>query len=401
MLITRGFSNWTARFAVRVAAAVDWSVLAGYSELGPADRASAAHHELRTYLERLLTAPAGCAFEVRWLARPGRPLALFLLGRARGETEAQVHHAATAALRLVSAAPRHVVVEQLVDADAVTSACTPFPVHRDGLCDVRRPCVLAEPRRPDAGMRFYLAVPPYRPGPHPWPRLLGTLAASTEETMLSIGLEPVVAPHDLAPRLQSIAERYGELARPSTAPGGIFSGMSELPGERFAQWAAPLYQDAADRLRGTVFRLRITVASSAAFDLRAAETRALRLPHELAGMLAPLGTGNPCVVEAPADPAGRALAHETVGMLGVPSWGGHPVWRSPGVAPHLRLLTELADAAQAAATVWLPVPGGPAGFPVVEPAEADRVRPRQVNYHGPVSVDGDLVANKYLHGPFT
>jgi hypothetical protein len=225
------------------------------------------------------------------------------------------------------------------------------------------------------------------------------LASSADPTMVSIGLEPVAAPPDLAPRLQSVADRYRELARPRTAPSGIFSGVSELPGERFTEWAAPLYQGAADRLRGTVFRLRITVASSTALDLRPAEARASRLPHELAGMLAPPGTGSSCVLEAPADPAGRALAHEAIGMLGVPRWGGHPMWRSPGVAPHLRLLTELADAAQAAATVWLPVPGGPVGFPVVEPAEADRVRPREVNYHGPVSVEGDLVANKHMHGP--
>jgi hypothetical protein len=393
MLITRGFGTWTARFGVRVTAAIDWAKLAGYSELNTADRAAAAHQELRAYLERLAAAPPECAFEVRWCTGPDHGLGLVLLGRVHAKTEAEVREPAAAALALLASVPKHVAVEPFADVDAVTAAFAPFPVHRDGLAEIRRPCVVDSPRRVDAGMRFYLAVPPFGPGPHPWPRLLALLAESRSPAMVSVGLQPVAAPRDLSPLLHSVASRYRELAQPRTMSGGLFSGTAVQPGEPFAQWAAQLYQDGADRLRGTVFRLRVTVASSVPFDLGTADVRRPELPGALAAMLAPVGVGGACAVEAPADPTGRALANEAIGMLGVPSWGGDQALRLPGVAQHLRLLTELADATQAAAAIWLPVPHGPAGFPIVDPDAADMPQGRSM------VVDGDLVAYKNVNPP--
>jgi hypothetical protein len=184
--------------------------------------------------------------------------------------------------------------------------------------------------------------------------------------------------------LSTVADRYATLAQPtlSNPGGGLYSAPTWLPADPFAATAEHLYRDAARRLNGDLFRLRITVATESP------------LPDHLAETIADLLSSHDhsCVVEHPATPMDLGLLLDSVATLGVPIWGGHEVWQSQPRS--LRLLTELADPTEAASAIWLPAAatGTLAGFSTTEADPASQPSSAGVHFHGSVvDIHGDVV----------
>lgn len=367
VLVDHGFTGWSARFAVRVTSAVDLSAVRGGDGRSADEWYRWAHLGDVEYLRRLSTV-VGASFELRWLAEPGRPLSLTLLGRIDRPSSTRIEQDGAAALERLAAVPAHVKVRILAGRAAIDHAFDPFRPR--GMAEVRKPCLTARPQRPDAPVRVFVAVPPLRPQPVGWPGVLEFLAAAERPAMLSVGLVPTGVAPSFGQYLSLIANQYGTLGRPGRSrPGASRYAMPGwVDGDPFAAVAEKLYQDAATRYRETVFRLRITVATAGALDTHLAHGIAERIGRGIAEDV----PGRSCVVERPETPADRAALADSVRALGVPRWGGHEVWWSEDVPQALRELCELADPVEAAAAAWLPAAVGPAlpgSFPVLPPVK--------------------------------
>ncbi|MET1072690.1 MAG: hypothetical protein ABWY11_08600, partial [Umezawaea sp.] len=160
--------GWTADFGIRIAAVVDLSRLVGYAELPTAARYERARGEDVGYLSRLCTGDPGCAFQAGWETGSDGPVAT-VLGRLRRPDRAAAEQAAEQALARLLDVPEHVRVEP------VTPEPVPYAPQPGAVAELRRQCWVGEPGRPDAGARFYLAVPPFRSAPQAWPGLLDRL----------------------------------------------------------------------------------------------------------------------------------------------------------------------------------------------------------------------------------
>ncbi|OLF17697.1 hypothetical protein [Actinophytocola xanthii] len=383
VLLEEDITGWSARFAVRVRAAVDLSASDRASDRasdGPLDdqaggaleqRVRRAYRDDVEYLRRLSTVE-NAAFEVRWLAVPGRPITLTLLGRVDRQDRARARADAVEALEQLAEVPAHVVAEPLRTRLAVERAFTPFRVAPTGLAEVRKPCLIGRPRRADAPMRVYLAVPRLRPVSSAWPGVLELLAAAGQPAMLSVGLVPTAVAPTFGQFLSLVADQYAALGRPGRSGGTVARyGMPDrIDGDPFAAEAERFYRDAAQRYRGTVLRTRITLATLGPLDECLAHGVAERIGRGIAQQV----PGKSCVVERPVSPRDQGVALASLRALGVPRWGGHEVWRAEGVPQALRELCELADPEEAAAAAWLPAAATgrlPGGFPTLGPPGAD------------------------------
>lgn len=364
VLVDHGFTGWSARFAVRVTSAVDLSTPQGGRSVD--EWYQRAHRADVEYLRRLSTV-VGPSFELRWLAEPGRPLSLTMLGRIARRGGKRIEQDAEEALARLADVPPHVNARPLAGRAAIEHAFDPFRPR--GIAEVRKPCLTSRPQRPDAPVRVFVAVPPLRALPGTWPDVLALLASAARPAMLSVGLVPTGVAPSFGQYLSLIADQYGMLGRPgrSRTAGSRYAMPGWVDGDPFAAVAERLYRDAADRYRGTVLRLRITVATAGHLDQNLADGIAERLGRGLAEAV----PGQSCLVERPAADEDRALLAESVRALGVPRWGGDEVWASTDVPQALRELCELADPEEAAAAAWLPaaVRGAlPGAFPVEPPA---------------------------------
>lgn len=368
MILTETASGWTATFGIRITAAVDLSLLVGYADLTTAARYERARGEDVGYLGRLCAGDPSCAFEARWDVGPDGPVAT-VIGRLRRPDRAAAEQAAGHALARLVEVPEHVRAEPVAPEPI---PCAPPP---GGAAELRRQCWVVDPSRPYAGVRFYLAVPPFRSAPEAWPNLLDRLPPLTVSTTL----RPTWVPPEFSTMLGTVAAQYDRLARPTEfRSGGLYSAPVHLDADPFAVTAAPLFHDAAARYRGWVFTLRVTVTAPTWLD----DSVLGSLAHALGG-----------VFERPADPEEHRLLVDGLGSFDPPRWGGHPVWRSQGVPRSLRLLTELADPFEAAQAVWLPAAAGGAlrGVPTVEPVADRRAGSGGVRITGStVTVEGDL-----------
>jgi hypothetical protein len=395
VVLDQGFSGWSARFAVRVASAVDLTKLAGEVARSPGEWYDWAHRGDVEYLRQLSTVER-VAFEVRWLAEPGQPLSLYLLGRVDRPDGARAEADGTRALDRLARVPAHVNAEPLADRAEIEDVFNPFRVAPRGIAEVRKPSLTARPQRPDAPVRIYLAVPGLRAVPAAWPGVLDHLAAVGRRAMVSVGLVPTGVAPSFAQYLSLVADQYGALGRPgrSRTGGGLYAVPGWVDGDPFAATAERLYREAAARYHGTVLRLRITVATDGGLDENLAHAVAERIGRGVAQDV----PGHSCVVERPASARDEGALVGSVRALGVPRWGGHDVWRSDGIPQTLRELCELADPAEAATAAWLPAAATgllPGGFPTVAPArDGDLVARGGVRFENSwVHISGDVVAN--------
>ena len=320
--------QWTAGFAARVTGVVDLDRLAGYAELPTAQRFERARAEDVAYLARLGAGEAVEAHEFRWDRR-----GLTISGAVRRADRGEAVEAAVVALREVLRAPDHVAVEE----------CEPTSTPAGPGTELRRPCWFGRPTRPDAGVRYYLSVPPLWSAPQDWGPLLDSLGpAAVTVTLRRQWLGP-----GFAAMLDSVADQYERLATPGLLrTDGVYQRAIELPGEPFAAHAAPMFRDAAARYRGWVSRMRVEVSGAA--DRWA--------PDRVAAVLHAEPPGTPQQV----------------------------------IPPSFQLLRELADARDAAQAVWLPV-APLSGLPTVAPPPGRAAASAGVHYNNStVHVEGDV-----------
>lgn len=319
--------EWVAGFAARVASVVDLDRLTGYAELSTADRLARARAEDTAYLARLCAVLPDAVVEFR--RGHGRLVVGGTLRRADRDGAA---HAAAEALRAVLRGPEHVVLEE----------CEPPGPAGAPAVELSRRCAFGQPARPDAGVRYYLAVPPMRSSPQAWSALLDGLGGAE----LSVTLSPLWLGQGFAAVLSSVADQYERLAKPTVLrTDGVYHSAIDLPPEPFAVSAAPVFRDAAARYRGLVHRMRVTLSGFAD-------------PHLPVRLATALGAEHPGAPRAE-------------------------------VPQSFRLLRELADAHDAAQVVCLPA-GAAGGFAVSEPPAARTTGGGIVFDRSTVTVEGDL-----------
>lgn len=348
--VAREGFGWTARFAVRIASAVDLSRLAGYAELSTEDRYARARTEDAGYLARLCD--ARCACLLSWSGS-----GVTLSGCLRGPDERSARDAGEAALDVLLSTPDHVVARPCEDDG--------LPFAPRGVAELRRRCRVVEARRPDAGARYYLALPPLRSSPRTWGGLLDRLP---DDVAVVVALRPTRVRPEFTAVLDDIADRYAVLAAPGVfSSGGLYARRREVPGEPFAGDAARLYREAAARYRGRAFRMRVAVVSAGPLERGWADAAA----DAVGG-----------VAEFPS-PAEHAAALRGLTAAEPVGWGAHPA-----VPPSLAPLRELADPAEAAQAAWLPAAGAPMRFPVSAPPRVTGGGVTIVD--STVTVEGDL-----------
>ncbi|HSV66509.1 MAG TPA: hypothetical protein VLJ59_11460 [Mycobacteriales bacterium] len=406
LLVGRSTDGWRAWFGVRLTAATDLTQTRGYADLSENGRYRDAHAEDVRFLERQLGTDDDSAVEARWVATPSTGqrtgwLSGWLLGRAGGATEERARSNAGSAAARLAGLPGHVAGVPIDDPEELRAALRPFsPEQRVELAELRRRCLVATPARPDAGVRYYFAVAPFQPNPRRWLPVLDALLAVQTPTMLTVGLEPWRVPPEFTQLLAAIAGQLGPLAREGELyRAGIYGRSAQrLAPDPAAVLAERLYRDAARRYQGAVFRLRVGLAGVGHLDGR--------LVDAVGAALAPDGAGLPhpaYVVERPGAAEQGTLARAFAG-LGVPRWGGDPLWSGPDAPPAaLRLLTELADPTEAAAAFWLPasVTGALPGLPTWAPHPDRQVPSPGVHFHAAATVHGDVVAgDKRWYDPY-
>lgn len=378
ILLTEGAGEWWAWYGVQITAAADLTEAREYAELDEASRYTKTFTDDITYLSRQLAVEPGAAIETRWLTEPTRgELSLTLLGRVHAPTSALAHRHSEIARHRLAILPRHVHAEPILDTSILQSALYPFNPSPTGLAEIRKRCVLGQPNRPDAGVAYYFAILPFRAVPRPWTQLLHSLSEHPNPVMLSIGLEPIRLPPGFADLLQQIATHYGRLARDGEYRASVlYTGPVRLAPEAFAIDAERLYAQAARRYRTTAFRMRIAVASPAPLDDGLLEIIGSTLsPHDVpdhaGNYLTDQLAGTQYDIERPTSPTDASTLTNSLRSLGVPRWGGAPVWHRSDPPPQtLRLLAETVDPAEAASAFRLPaaVHGNIPGFPIYRPS---------------------------------
>jgi hypothetical protein len=356
---------------VEVAAAVDLTRLSGYAELPEPDRLWQAHRADTEYLGRLCQQP-GTVLDHRWLAGgPGGP-ELSVLARVGAGSAQQARAAALALRERLADLPDHVTGGQVTDTDRLLDLLHPFDPVPAGIAEICRVPITEQPRRPDAHTSRYLAVQPCGWHPGRWDPVLRALSDQPGRTVLSVGLQSWRVPAALLDGLRAETGQYQRLAQPTAVHGASLVGTTWLEGERFAQFAAPLYAEAARRYQEPVFRVRITLAGTCPLgrDL-------------VSAVLAAVATADPAGLRATA-PAGPDL-DATVRLLrglGVPP-------PSPDAA---RLLVTIADPAEAAACCRLPAAstGRLFGTPVAPPPPH--------RHAGGIRIQGDWVCGDKTGG---
>lgn len=413
LLVERATDGWRAWYGVQLTAATDLTQTRGYADLTEDGRYRNAHAEDVRFLERQLGADGDNAFEARWIATPGTGrLSGWLLGRAGGATEERARLTAGSAAARLAVLPSHVVGGPIDDPEELRAVLCPFgsarrepvsPGPRVELAELRRRCLVATPTRPDASVRYYFAVAPFRPNPQRWLPVLDALLSAQAPTMLTVGLEPWRVPPKFTQLLAEIADRLGPLAREGEFyRAGIYGRSAQrLAPDPGAVLAERLYRDAARRYQGAVFRLRIVLAGVGQLDGRLVDAVGTALAPTADGIGA--GLPHPAYAVEQPDTADHGVLARALAGLGVPRWGGDPLWSRTDPPPvALRLLTELADPTEAAAAFWLPASatGALPGFPTCAPRPDRQVPSPGVHFHAATTVSGDVVAgDKHWYGP--
>lgn len=380
LVATDANGTW-AWVGVRVEAAADLPETREYADLPEVERLVKAVAAETAWLAGQWDTAWSTRIELRYLTDPaGRRLRCAVLGRVHGAEAAPVAAAARALRSRLAGLPRHVHAAEVTGADEVAAWLTPFQPHPDGLADIRKRIRAAAPNRPDAGVAWYLAVEPFTAAAPTWEPLWRGMVAAAHPTMLTVGLEPYLAPPTFAGAVHALATHYGRLAAPGRMPDGVWSSGVPLAPDAFAVDAARLYADAARRYTARAYRMRISLASPAPIPESLLELAATTVspPQRAQGASALTGTfqGAAHVVVRP-EAAELATAWHNLTTLDHARWDAAYLRELPVEPPApVRLLAELADPREASTAARLPlaVHGSMPGFPVRRPGidlEAD------------------------------
>lgn len=396
----RGAWAWVG---VGLDAAADLTESREYADLPEPERYAKAVAAETAWLAGQWDTAGAPRFELRYRSDPQtRRLDAALLGRVWTRTPEEAREAGLALRSRLADLPRHVHAQPLTEDEAVGARLDPFAPHPDGLLEIRKRLRSALPNRPDAGVRYYLAVQPFSAAAPPWEPLWQSMIGQPSPVMLSVVLEPYAVGQPLEVLLNELATQYGRLGTPGQMPEGLWSPGVPLAPDAFAVDAARLFADAARRYSARAFRIRVTLASPAPLPDSLAELLATTIsPPERTGDAAALTAtfrGAAHVVVRPA-PHELAAAKADLARLDLSRWDAQYVVDLPELPPPgLRLLAELVDPREASAALRLPlaVHGHMPGFPVRRPGmalEAD-YRPE-----GPVIELGRQLVADRLAGP--
>ena len=396
----RGAWAWVA---VRVDAAADLTELQEYSDLPEYERLAKAVTAETAWLAGQWDVASGTRIELRYRTEPAdRRLACAVLGRVQARTPEEAVASAVLLRDRLAAAPRHVLVTPVEDPDEVARWLTPFSPHQAGLVDIRKRFRVDTPNRPDAGVRYYLAVQPFTTAARSWEPLLQALIAHPQPVVLSIGLEPYVVSPDVTGALNELATHYGRLATPGQQPDGLWNSGRQLSPDAFAVDATRVFGDAARRYDGRAFRLRISIASPAPLPESLAELAAATIsPPERPGDATTLTATFQGSAHVAVRPVGAEfdLAWRNLTTLEQARWDTQYLQGLPDPPPPvLRLLAELADPREASAAARLPlaIHGHLPGFPVRQPGIATEVD--QLSSADHIQLGRQLVSGR-LAGP--
>ncbi len=396
----RGAWAWVA---VRIDAAADLTELQEYSDLPEYERFTKAVAAETAWLAGQWDVATGARIELRYRTDPtDRRLSCAVLGRVQAWTPAEAIASAKTLRDRLAAAPRHVLVSPIEDEDEVARWLTPFTAHPAGLVDIRKRFRVGTPNRPDAGVRYYLAVQPFTTAARSWEPLFQAMLTHPHPLLLSVGLEPHVVTPDVTGALHELATHYGRLATPGQLPDGPWTSGRQLSPDAFAVDATRVFGDAARRYDGRAFRLRISLASPEALPESLPELAATTIsPPERPGEATTLTATFQGSAHVAVRPVGAEfdLAWRNLTTLEQARWDTQYFYGLPDPPPAvLRLLAELADPREASAAARLPlaVHGHLPGFPVRQPGIATEVD--QVSSSDHIQLGRQLVAGR-LAGP--
>jgi hypothetical protein len=347
---------WTG---VRIAAAADLTDVREFADLPEAERLSKAVREQVSFLSGHLGRPE--PIELRWIWDPesGR-LEAFLLSRAHGRDREEAVTAALAVAAALATAPRQVFIEPLSERE-IEHALAPFAIAGSGAVEVRKRVLIADPQRPDAGVRYYFGVQPFTGTARSWEPLLRALSSHPHPVAISVGLSPMAVPGSLIRAVAAAASHYRRLASDGEyQQGHLYGSKVKLTPDAFAVEADKIYADAARRYQGGAFQIRIACFSPVPLGDGIPGVLGTTISSTERGegenYLSTDALGVSFSLERPQDQPQLDDFVYNVESLSFREWGGHPIWadRFPP-PPALRPLTWIVDAEEATAAFRLPV----------------------------------------------
>lgn len=378
--LAKSGDRWWAWYGVRVTAATDLSQLAEYRHLERGALLRALVDADRAYLAAQLGTDS--ALELRWTSASDQGLVrVDVLGRlsARSSDEA-IQYARRARSRL-GAVPSHVTARELTATDELMSVLSPRLLSAGSVAELRKRWIVERRQRPDAPP-YYVSTPWLREVPAAtWSALIRTLAAAPQETVLTIGLQPVDIPPELRSTISARTAKYRMLAEPGQRQvSGLYSDPVPLSTDPGAVTAGQLFEDAGQRYQDRAFKLRISLASDGPLPASLlTQVREAMSPAESAderGFRSAALAGTALDVVFPTQRADVGEICDNVATL------AHHPWGTPQLPPEamtevqeLQPLGEIVDLREATSVFRFPsAPDGTLdGFPVVRPRDGVRV----------------------------
>ncbi len=357
----------SAIVGLRIEAAVDLTVAAGFSDLDVRARLELAGEQQHDLLRGLLDPAARTAYDLRMRAGMGRGLEMAVLVRSwDADAEAAAARAVEMRAALRAALPDQVIAGEL---EEVEGWLAPFgdaepPTDAYYVC---RSETTEQPNRPDAGVPYYFAVAQWNWAVSDWRGLYQRLDRAERPVVVSIGLLPMPTPAALSDVLGKYASLYGRLSHEAQQTG--LSMQRQHAPEAFAVNNEPVFRDYQRRLGQRAFAIRILVAGHRlGAGLAEAVAAAISPPDTASGSgLDHQRASAGSQLRRAVDDVGANLRH--VGFAVPP--GDPAIWsRRPAPSPQLAHLCVLGDARDAACAFRLPIAatGDLGGFPVRRPS---------------------------------
>ncbi|MFF7144295.1 hypothetical protein [Streptomyces sp. SID2888] len=214
---------------MRIDAATDLTESREYAGLPERERLVKATSAEAAWLAGQWERAGGARIELRYRNDPEqRRLTCAILARVDGPGLAAATTAAVALRDRLNETPFHVQSSAITDTAELATWLKPFVPHPAGLADIRKRIRVGRPNRPDAGVRYYLAVQPFTAAAPSWEPLWQAMSAHPHPLAFTVGLEPFHDAGSLGLLLDGLATNYGRLATAGRMPEGLWSPGTEL-----------------------------------------------------------------------------------------------------------------------------------------------------------------------------